>query len=399
MLKNKSVRSLQKPSEGTAVGRGYRIGVDARQLSTQVSGIGRYNVEVLSRMVEMGHEWFLYSHRPLLLGDWDRPKVHVRTAGISHTYLRMLWSQTVMPWWARQDGLDLFWSPLHRLPLVMPPGLARVVTIHDLVWRHAGQTMRPLNRWLDQSLMPQAVGTADRVVAVSASTAADIEREMPFAAGRVRTIHLGAAELGEPGPRESLAELGLSGPYFLFVGTLEPRKNLGRLLDAWSRQPPGLGGGAVLAVAGGAGWGGVDVKAMVLRHGLEKRVRVLGFVSDQQLATLYAHALFLAMPSLYEGFGLPLLEATSRGVPVLTSDIASMPEVAGDAGLLVSPLDVNSIAKGLTQMLEDPKFRSELARRAVSNGQRFSWDRSARRTMEVFEEAIEARGARGGRAP
>jgi glycosyltransferase involved in cell wall biosynthesis len=138
---------------------------------------------------------------------------------------------------------------------------------------------------------------------------------------------------------------------------------------------------------------------MVLRHGLEKRVRVLGFVSDQQLATLYAHALFLAMPSLYEGFGLPLLEATSRGVPVLTSDIASMPEVAGDAGLLVSPLDVGSIAKGLTQMLEDPKFRSELARRAVSNGKRFSWDRSARRTMEVFEEAIEARGSRGGHAP
>ena len=390
---------MQKPSESTAVGRGYRIGVDARQLSTQVSGIGRYNAEILSRLVQMGHDWFLYSHRPLVLGDWDRPNVHVRTAGISHTYLRMLWSQSVMPWWASQGGLDLFWSPLHRLPLVMPPGLARVVTIHDLVWRHAGQTMRPLNRWLDETLMPHAVRASDRVVAVSASTAADIEHEMPFAAGRVHAIPLGAAELGEPGPRESLEALGLSGPYFLFVGTLEPRKNLGRLLKAWSRLPPGLAGGAVLAVAGGAGWGGVDVQAMVLRLGLQERVRVLGFVSDQQLATLYAHALFLAMPSLYEGFGLPLLEATSRGVPVLTSDIASMPEVAGDAGLLVSPLDVDSIAKGLTQMLEEPKFRSELARRAVSNGQRFSWDRSARRTMEVFEEAIEARRVRVGRAP
>ena len=390
---------MKKPSESTAVGRGYRIGVDARQLSTQVSGIGRYNAEVLSRLVEMGHEWFLYSHRPLVLGDWDRPNVLARTAGISHTYLRMLWSQSVMPWWASQDGLDLFWSPLHRLPLVMPPGLARVVTIHDLVWRHAGQTMRPLNRLLDQTLMPQAVGTADRVVAVSTSTAADIEREMPFAAGRVRAIPLGAAELGEPGPRESLEALGLSGPYFLFVGTLEPRKNLGRLLEAWSRLPPGLAGGAVLAVAGGAGWGGVDVQAMVLRLGLQDRVRILGFVSDQQLATLYAHALFLAMPSLYEGFGLPLLEAASRGVPVLTSDISSMPEVAGDAGVLVSPLDVDSIVKGLAQMLDDTKFRSDLARRAVASAQRFSWDRSARRTMEVFEEAIEARRARGGRAP
>jgi glycosyltransferase involved in cell wall biosynthesis len=281
----------------------------------------------------------------------------------------------------------------------MPSGLATVATIHDLVWRHAGQTMRPLNRWLDQTLMPHAVRNSDRVIAVSASTAADIECEMPFAAGKVRAIPLGAAELGEPGPRESLAALGLSGPYFLFVGTLEPRKNLGRLLEAWSRLPPGLAGDAVLAVAGGAGWGGVDVQAMILRLGLQDRVRVLGFVSDKQLATLYAHAVFLAMPSLYEGFGLPLLEATSRGVPVLTSDIASMPEVAGYAGVLVSPLDVDSIAGGLAQMVGDPKFRAELAARTSASAQRFSWDRSARRTMEVFEEAIEARQARGGRAP
>jgi glycosyltransferase involved in cell wall biosynthesis len=128
-------------------------------------------------------------------------------------------------------------------------------------------------------------------------------------------------------------------------------------------------------------------------------VRILGFVSDQQLATLYAHALFLAMPSLYEGFGLPLLEATSRGVPVLTSDIASMPEVAGEAGLLISPLNVDSITRGLTQMLSDPKFRAELAGHALASAKRFSWDRSARRTMEVFEEAIEARRAREGRSP
>ena len=105
------------------------------------------------------------------------------------------------------------------------------------------------------------------------------------------------------------------------------------------------------------------------------------------------------MPSLYEGFGLPLLEATSRGVPVLTSDIASMPGVAGDAGVLVSPMDVDSIAKGLAKMLGKPKFRAVLAGRALASAQRFSWDRSARRTMEVFEEAIEARRAKVGLQP
>ena len=140
-----------------------------------------------------------------------------------------------------------------------------------------------------------------------------------------------------------------------------------------------------MAVVGGAGWGGVNVQAMVVKLGLQERVRVLGFVSDQQLATLYAHALFLAMPSLYEGFGLPLLEATSRGVPVLTSDISSMPEVSGDAGVLVSPLDVDSIVKGLAQMLDDTKFRSDLARRAVASAQRFRQLRDQRRSQNVVE--------------
>jgi glycosyltransferase involved in cell wall biosynthesis len=388
---------MQKSSKSCGSGLGYRIGIDARALSVEVSGIGRYNAEVLSRLVEMGHEWFLYSNRPLTLGDWDRPNVRIRTAGISHAYLRMLWAQTVMPWWASQDRLDLFWSPLHRLPLVMPPDLAQVVTIHDLVWKHAGQTMRPLNRWLDKTLMPLAVRAADRVIAVSESTACDIKREMPSEAGKILTIPLGASELGDPGSMESLAALGLSGPYFLFVGTLEPRKNLGRLLEAWSRLPPASGGGAVLAVVGGEGWGGVNVSAMVTALGLKDRVRVLGFVNDQQLSSLYTHALFLAMPSLYEGFGLPILEATSRGVPVLTSNTASMPEVAGDAGCLVSPLDVESIAVGIAQMLEDPKFRVELARRALVSAQRYSWDSSAQRTMAVFDEVITSRRAGGGR--
>ena len=369
----------------------YRIGVDARQLSTQLTGIGRYNLEILSRLVEMGHQWYIYSHREIELGSWDYPNVHIRTAHFSHTYLRMLWSQSAMPWWATTDRLDLFWSPLHRLPVFLPKKMARVVTIHDLVWRHSGPTMRSVNRWLDATLMPEAVRQSDRVIAVSSSTAKDIEIEMPFAAGKVRTVPLGNSVTDNPQPRKALADLGLEVPYFLFVGTLEPRKNLARLLEAFSRLKPNEAGGAVLAIAGGTGWGGVDVDDLIYQWGLQGRVRKLGYVSDQQLATLYAHALFLAMPSLYEGFGLPLLEAMSRGIPVLTSDISSMPEVAGEAGVLVSPHDVDSIARGLAALLGDAAFRLELASRAVDSASRFSWDRAAQETMNTFEEAIAVR--------
>ena len=296
-----------------------------------------------------------------------------------------------MPWWAAADKLDLFWSPLHRLPVFLPKKMARVVTVHDLVWRHSGHTMRSVNRWLDATLMPEAVRQSDRVIAVSSSTARDIENEMPFAAGMVRTIPLGNSVMGDPQPRSALADLGLEVPYFLFVGTLEPRKNLARLLEAFSRLKSTEAGGAVLAIAGGTGWGSVEVDDLIHQWGLQGRVRKLGYVSDQQLATLYAHALFLAMPSLYEGFGLPLLEAMSRGLPVLTSDISSMPEVAGDAGVLVSPHDVDSIARGLAALLGDNAFRLELASRALASAARFNWDRAALETMVTFKEAIAVR--------
>jgi glycosyltransferase involved in cell wall biosynthesis len=368
--------------------RKYRIGVDASLLSEQATGIGRYTHEILSRLVPLGHEWFLYSHRPLLAGNWQFDNVHLRTGNAPKRLLRMLWLQSVLPLHARRDRIDLFWSPAHRLPSLLPSHIAKVVTIHDLVWKHAGETMRPLSRWLDARLMPEAVRLADRIITVSAHTAKDLLMEMPNAQGKIHPIPLGASLLANAASRESLASLGLAEPYFLFVGTLEPRKNLARLLEAFSRLPDNLRHSAVLAIAGGSGWGGVDVATIARKYGVQDRVRVLGYVSEEQLATLYTHALFLAMPSLYEGFGLPLIEAMSRGIPVLTSNCASMPDVAGDAGLLVDPHDVASISRGLSEFLCDNTKISALANRAIANAARFSWERAAEETLQVFGEAI-----------
>ena len=369
----------------------YRIGVDASLLSEQLTGIGRYTHEILSRLVQMGHEWFLYSHRPLVVGNWDFDNVHLRTGHIPKRFFRMLWLQSVMPLQASRDQIDLFWSPAHRLPTLLPDRIARVVTIHDLVWKHAGETMRPLSRWLDATLMPEAVRLADRIITVSAHTADDLIREMPNAQGKAHSIPLGVSQLLPAASRESLAQLGLVEQYFLFVGTMEPRKNLARLLEAFSRLPDNLKHRVVLAIAGGRGWGGVDIATIAKKFGVQDRVRVLGYVSEEQLATLYTHALFLAMPSLYEGFGLPLLEAMSRGTTVLTSNCASMPEVTGDAGILVTPNDVNSIAHGLSELLGNDVQRGIFASRAIANSERFSWERAAENTMKTFNDAIALR--------
>ena len=369
----------------------YRIGVDARLLAEEVTGIGRYTVEVLSRLTLAGHEWFLYSHQPIIVGKWEMSNVHLRTDNLPGRGLRMLWAQSVMPFRAWRDEIDLFWSPAHRLPSLLPARVARVVTVHDLVWKHAGETMRPMSRWLDSILMPEAVRLADRVITVSGHTAEDLLREMPSARGKVFPIPLGTSFLAPAASRESLTSLGLTEPYFLFVGTLEPRKNLTRLLEAFARLPDSLRNGAVLAIAGGKGWGGVDVATIAERFGIGDRVRVLGYVDDSQLATLYTHALFLAMPSLYEGFGLPLLEAMSHGTPVLTSNCASMPEVAGDAGMLVDPCDVDSVAHGLSELLSHDARRNALACLAKTHAASFSWDRAAEDTLRIFDDAIGAR--------
>lgn len=370
----------------------YRIGVDASLLAEQQAGIGRYTYEVLRRLVSAGqHEWFLYAHRPLIVGTWDQSNVHVRTGHVPKRLLRMLWVQTVMPYLVNRDKVDLFWSPAHRLPSFLPAHIARVVTIHDLVWKHTPETMRPLGRLLDTHLMPLAVRAADQVITVSHHTASDVVQEMPYASGKICVTPLGITSANVSDSQKMLSELGLDTPYLLFVGTLEPRKNLPRLLEAYSRLPEGLQQQADIAIVGGKGWGGVHVQDLAEKFGISERVRVLGYMSDAQLSALYAHAMFLTMPSLYEGFGLPLLEAMARGTPVLTSDVASMPEVAGEAGYLVNPHDVDSIANGLSQMMGNPSLRDALAAHCRDVAARFSWDRTAELTLDAFDQAIDIR--------
>ena len=376
----------------------YRIGVDARLLSEKVTGIGRYTSEMLAPLVERDHDWVLYSHRPILEKNWPGPghNVKLRTGNLPGRALRMAWAQSILPWWAGQDDIDLFWAPTHRLPRYLPQRIARVVTIHDLVWKHAGETMRPFSRWLDAKLMPEAVHLADRIITVSAHTARDLVTEMPEAEGKVRVVHLGISALHPAADEESLKPLGIDRPYFLFVGTLEPRKNLHRLLEAFARLPEGIKESVLLVIAGRKGWGNVDVHAVAGRLGLSDRIRVTGYVGEKLLSSLYTHARFLAMPSLYEGFGLPLVEAMARGAPVLTSNRASMPEVAGDAGLLVNPHDVGSIAQGLRVLLTDETLRKKLGKRAKEAAVRFSWAQARDATLQVFEEAMEERRRKAG---
>ena len=174
----------------------------------------------------------------------------------------------------------------------------------------------------------------------------------------------------------------------MFVSTLEPRKNLPRLLEAYSLLPYSIKEEYSFFIVGAKGWGKEDICSIVEYLGIKKYVKILGYLSDKELANTYKEASLFVMPSLYEGFGLPLLEAMSVGVPVITSNRSSMPEIVGEAAVLVDPYSVDSIKEGIEKVLTDEKLRSLLSSAGLKQSKNFSWKKAAKKTLFVFEEAL-----------
>lgn len=364
-----------------------RIGVDARILSESITGIGRYSYEILSRLVDFGHHWFLYSHQPIIVGNWNKANVHLRTSNIcGGRVFRMLWAQTMLPMLANRDALDIYWAPSPRIPFFLSPKCTKVVTVHDLVWKHAGSTMRPLSRFLDSLMVPQSVRSSNTVIAVSNSTKRDLCEEVPEIESKIKVILSGANHKFVNAVSDVACTFS---NFILFVGTLEPRKNLSRFLQAFSLVPENIRKDVSILIVGGDGWGGVNVSKIATNLGIGERVRILGYISDAELQVLYSKALFLAMPSLYEGFGLPLVEAMKYGTPSLTSNISSMPEIAADAAVLVDPYNIYSISSGISKLLSDKSYLNFLKDRALLRHNNFSWDIAAQKTMSVFQKSIE----------
>lgn len=361
-----------------------RIGVDARPLATPHTGIGRYTAALLDEMVKMGHQWFLYSDRPLQVEMPRTPRLWLRCADrAGRTPASLFWSQWQFSRWATQDVIDLFWSPRHHLPLFLKKPVARIVTIHDMVWCRMPETMLLANRLVESALMGPSIRRADRVICVSRFTASEVSRYYPSALGKCEVIHAAVQEDIVPGEMP----VGVPEDFLLFVGTLEPRKNVPRLLLAYwrLREDPAV---PPLVIVGGAGWGKEDIRGQVEKLGLQDRVLLCGNVTDAELQALYASARCLLMPSLYEGFGLPILEAMQHGVPVIASSTGALPEVAGSACIMVDPYSEEEIAAAVRRLVHEGGLHQSLSARGVERARKFSWQRAAHETLQVFDEAL-----------
>jgi glycosyltransferase involved in cell wall biosynthesis len=374
------------------------IGVDYTAAAWQGAGIGRYTRELIAAAVprDRSLRYVLFyaagglpPNSPYLRALADlcaaNPNVRARPIPLSPRLLTILWQRLRLP--LPVEALIGRIDILHAPDFVLPPTRARaLLTVHDLTFMVYPQMAEAgLRRYL-MAAVPRSLRRADMVLADSFATRADLGQLLGVDPGRVRVIYPGVSPRFRPLPAAATeplrAQLGLPESFLLFVSTLEPRKNLVRLIEAFDRL---TGGGAhpglSLVIAGRRGWLYEEIFAAVERLGLAERVRFLDFVDDAHLPGVYNLARAFVYPSLYEGFGLPALEAMACGTPLVTASSSSLPEVAGDAAVLVDPLDSAAIAGGIDRALAE---HERLRAAGPAQARRFSWDAAADGLIDTY---------------
>lgn len=382
------------------------IGIDAsRGVAGVRTGTEHYSANLLRELARLpaaqAHRFTCYVNSteqdPRTLFGFDLP-AHFRLRPIPFP---RLWTHLRLSGEMLHRPPRVLFVPAHVVPPIHPR--RSVVTIHDLGYLYYPQAHTHFSRlYLHWSTIYSA-RVARRIIAVSSATARDLQGRYRVPAAKIRVVLHGvdpafrrvadSATIREAGARYGLDE---ARPYVLFVGTLQPRKNLALLIEAFARLRAGWDAAAAgpaprLALGGKKGWLYDSLFAQVQSLGLADEVRFLGYVADADLPVLISGATVAVLPSLYEGFGLPALEALACGTPLLAADASALPEITGDAALLIDPYDPDAWAAGLRRVLTDPDLRADLTRRGPARAAGFTWARTAAETLRVLEEAGRAR--------
>ncbi|NLO06738.1 MAG: glycosyltransferase family 4 protein [candidate division WS1 bacterium] len=377
--------------------RRLRIGIDARAISYPKTGDRSYTLGLIDGLARLrrggtvSHEFVLYFDQepPEQLSCAAEnaldPGWSVHVLGAPHG---RLWTLQALPRAAKEDGIDVL-HVQYNGPRIRRPAL--VTTVHDISFRLHPEWFPLKDRLLLDLGLRSTLSVARHVFAVSEFTRAGVISSYGVPPERV-SVTYNALPPAFTAPDEAavervLAAHGLSRPYVLFVGVRQPRKNLPRTVAAFvsAKQSGALPHRLVLA--GKAGWRATETERAIAEAGED--VLPLGYVPDEDLPALYAGADLLLFPSLLEGFGIPVLEAFACGTPVVTSDESALPEIAGDAALLVNPRDEEGIAGAILRVLNEPTLRDELVRRGFERLRLFDWQETARRTVAGYERAVE----------
>jgi glycosyltransferase involved in cell wall biosynthesis len=363
----------------------------AHTRSFRRAGVSFYIEQLLTHLaqVDSANHYTIYTTRGLGAAELGLPsRFEVRPSRLPtiNPRVRIPWEQFLAPLLLRLNGADLFHGTLNVIPFACPvPG---IVTVHDLAFIRFPHTFRSYNRTYLDFATRLSVRRAARVLAVSEHTKHEVVGLLGVPPERVVVTPNAARAHFRPPDAATLAQFRarkeLPEQFVLYVGTLEPRKNLTTLLDAYSQVV--RSSNAPLIVGGGKGWLYDAVFERLEALGLRDRVHFVGYLDEEDLPLWYAAATVFVFPSLYEGFGMPPLEAMACGTPVVTSNTTSLPEVVGDAGLMVSPRDAEALAEALLRLLRDADLRAELRARGLQRARTFSWRASAERTLHVYEQ-------------
>jgi glycosyltransferase involved in cell wall biosynthesis len=305
---------------------------------------------------------------------------------------RILWEQLVLPEIARRNRLDLLHATVNIAPVL--GACPTVVTVHDLSFLRYPEAFPPLQRLYLRTQVLRSLRAARRVIAVSAATKQDVIRLASVPDSQVDVVPNGVDLAFCPAPSQEVetfrSHQGLPPRFILHLGTLEPRKNLVRLVQAFgqARAASPAMAGVRLVLAGGKGWDYANIFQKVGQLGLEADVIFAGYVPDEELPWWYRAATVFAYPSLLEGFGLPVLEAMACGVPVVTSNVSALPEVAGDAALLVDPTSVDQLAEALLAVLGDASLAREMGQRGRQRAAGYRWEHTAQATAAVYRRSL-----------
>lgn len=351
-----------------------KIGIDAQTTLGEKTGFGFYVKNLLENLQKIDPENQYIAFRPQDQKDLSTSK-------------RFLWDQFSMPKQAKLAQVDILHQPCFSAPVLFRGKI--VVTIHDIIAKTYGQDLPFFSRQFFGRWMPFTYRFADRVICDSECTKKDIIRLLKIPAEKIKVIYLAATDSGRKKDLKKIKQIkekySLGEKYFLHIGSLNPRKNLEFLLRVFSKisqQNPKYN----LVIAGGKSWYHDKLNNLAKELGLEKRVIFTGYVPDNDIDDLYFGASIFLFPSLYEGFGLPPLEAMSRGIPVISSDSSSLPEVIGNGGLMCPPDDETSWIKAIESVINNVSLQEKLSRQGLVQAKKFSWKKCAEETLHIYKQ-------------
>lgn len=371
-----------------------RIAIDARMGHSRV-GIGVYVRGLLKNLSKIDKENNYYiiinkNKKEDFVPEQDN--FHKIYTNVTYSdYLRRdLWEQGYLPWKLYKNKVDIYHGPCYSLPIFAK--IKTVITIYDMM-SFKVECYKPISRIRVRNLIKISAKKAQKIITGSENSKTDIVRILKLPEDKIKVIYIGVGneyrQINDKSRLDSIKEkYGINKKFIQYVGSLKANKNIPRLIEAYSRLSEDILKKYVLVITGGKGWKSKEIFSRVKRLGLENNVIFTDFVDDNDLPLLINAATLLVFPSLYEGFGIPPLEAMACGTPVAASNISSIPEVVGDAALLFDPYNIEEMTTAMYRVLIDEQLRNKLKKKGFERVKKFSWERAAKDTLKIYEEVF-----------